>query len=135
MRWVAYLHPAAMLVVLALGIVVFREGLSLRRARMLRAPRDSQRHRRLARGFAALILLGYAAGLASMGWLREEALFQSVHFSLVTAALLGLGVAVILGFSLERRPSGPRRTAHALVGAVGLLLALLGAAAGMAILA
>ena len=135
MRWLAYLHPALMLLVLALGLVVLREGLRVRRARFLRQPFDSRLHRRLARIFVALVVLGFGVGLASMGWLRGEPVFDSVHSILVSGVLVSLLLAATLGLLLERR-GGPRwiRTAHLTLGAGGLLLALAAAVAAFAIL-
>ncbi len=135
MRWLAYLHPALMLLVLALGLVVLREGLRVRRARFLRQPFDSRLHRRLARLFVALVVLGFGAGLASMGWLRGEPVFESVHSILVSGVLVSLLLAASLGLLLER-PAGPRwvRSAHLILGAGGLLLALTAAIAGFALL-
>ncbi len=135
MRWLAYLHPALMLLVLALGLVVLREGLRVRRARFLRQPFDSRLHRRLARLFVALVVLGFGAGLASMGWLRGEPVFESVHSILVSGVLGSLLLAASLGLLLER-PAGPRRvrSAHLILGAGGLLLALTAAIAGFALL-
>ncbi len=135
MRWLAYLHPALMLLVLALGLVVLREGLRVRRARFLRQPFDSRLHRRLARIFVALVVLGFGAGLASMGWLRGEPVFESVHSILVSGVLVSLLLAASLGLLLERR-LGSRwiRSAHLMLGAGGLLLALTAAIAGFAIL-
>ncbi len=135
MRWLAYLHPALMLLVLALGLMVLREGLRVRRARFLRQPFDSRLHRRLARIFVALVVLGFGVGLASMGWLRGEPVFESVHSILVSGVLVSLLLAATLGWSLEQR-GGPRwiRTAHLILGAGGLLLALAAAVAAFAIL-
>ena len=135
MPWLAYLHPALMLMVLALGLVVLREGLRVRRARFLRQRFDSRLHRRLARIFVALVVLGFGAGLASMGWLRGEPIFESVHSTLVSGVLVSLLLAASLGLLLERR-AGPRwiRSAHLILGAGGLLLALTAAIAGFAIL-
>ena len=135
MSWLAYLHPALMLGVLALGLVVLREGLRIRRARFLRQPFDSRRHRRLARIFVGLVVLGFGAGLASMGWLRGEPLFESVHALLVSGVLASLLGAATLGHRLERG-GGPGwiRPAHLVLGAGGLLLALTAAIAGFAIL-
>lgn len=134
MRWLAYLHPALMLVVLGLGLVVLREGLRIRQARLQRLRFDSRRHRRLARIFVALVLLGLTTGLASMGWLRGKALFESVHAVLVSGVTLSLLGAALLGRGLERGAGARVRSVHVLLGAGGLLLALTAAIAGFAIL-
>ena len=134
MRWLAYLHPALMLLVLGLGLVVLREGLRIRQARLQRLRFDSRRHRRLARIFVALVLLGLSTGLASMGWLRGKALFESVHAVLVSGVTLSLLGAALLGRRLERGAGARVRSVHVLLGAGGLLLALTAAIAGFAIL-
>jgi hypothetical protein len=134
-RWLAYAHPLAMVVLLALGVVVLRQGLRIRRARLLGLPRDSRAHRRLARWVVPLIALGFAAGLASMGWLRDEPPARSAHFALALPAAIGFAAGGLLGLRLERRGGSPRmRNLHALLGAGGLLLGLAAAVAGFAIL-
>ena len=134
MRWLAYLHPAAMLAVLALGLVVLLEGLEIRRRRVLRRPFDSRRHRRLARIFLALAVLGFGSGLFSMAVLRGKPLFGSVHAWITSAALCGFVAAAALGFQLERNPRSEVRGPHALAGSIGLLAAFAAAVAGFAIL-
>jgi hypothetical protein len=134
MRWLAYVHPAAMAAVLGLGLLVLREGLRLRRARLLGPSLDSARHRRLAQVFVALIVVGYGSGLLSMGRLRAEPLFDSVHAIFTTGALVGFVLAFALGKQLQHRPGSALRTVHVACGAVGLLLGLAAAVAGIAIL-
>jgi hypothetical protein len=129
-----YLHPVAMVAVLALGLFVLRDGLRIRRGRLLRRPFDARRHRRLARVVVGLAILGFGAGLASMGWLRGKAVFESVHAWLATGALLGFLAGGSLGLALERRAPGHTRTWHALTASAGLLLGLAAAVAGFAIL-
>jgi hypothetical protein len=133
-RALVYLHPVAMLAVLALGLFVLRDGLRIRRGRLLRRPVDARRHRRLARVVVVLAMLGFASGLASMGWLRGKALFESVHAWLATGALVGFSAGGALGLALERRLRGAVRPWHALTASVGLLLGLAAAVAAFAIL-
>ncbi len=134
MSWLAYLHPIAMVGVVGLGLLVLREGLRLRRARLRRRPVSSRAHRRLAKPFVALLLLGYGAGLVSMSVLRGRPLLESFH-SLLTSGVLVCAVAAgILGLRLERRPAVTPRTAHVAAGSLGLLLALAAAIAGFSIL-
>lgn len=134
MRWLAYLHPAAMLAVLALGLVVLLEGLEIRRKRIQKLRFDPRRHRRLARILVALVAVGFGSGLYSMGVLRDKPVFGSVHAWITTAALAGFLVAAALGFQLERNPRSEARGAHALVGGAALLFAFAAAVAGFAIL-
>jgi hypothetical protein len=133
-RWLAYLHPVAMLAVLALGLIVLLEGLAIRRARVLRKRFDSRRHRRLARWFVALVVVGFGSGLFSMAVLRGKPMFGSVHAGLTSAALVAFLAAATLGFQLERNPRSALRDPHVLLGSAGLLLAFAAAVAGFAIL-
>ena len=134
MRWLAYLHPLLMISVLALALFVLREGLRIRRARLAGTAFDSRRHRRLARWVVLLVVGGALAGLFSMGWLRGRPLAESVHFPLAGAAALLIVAAGGFGLWLERGAPLRARTVHALCGAMGVLLALGAAVAGMAIL-
>ena len=134
MRWLAYAHPVLMIAVLALALFVLREGLRIRRHRLRGQPHDSSRHRRFARWVLIGVLLGAAAGLGSMAWLRDRPLMESIHFPLAFAAGLGITAAGGLGLLLERGASLGVRTVHALCGGLGVLLALAAAVAGMAIL-
>lgn len=134
MRWLSWVHPAFMLALLGLGIFVAREGILLRRARLIRHPFDSRRHRRLGRVFVAAAVLGYASGPASLGLLRSEPILQSFHSLLATGALVGLVSAYVLGKILEGRLDSRLRTLHLACGSLGLLLAIVAGVAGMAIL-
>ena len=132
--WLAYLHPVAMIAILALGIVVLREGLRIRRARLTARPIESERHRRLAKRFVPLAALGFCAGLASMAWLRDKDVFESVHSLLALGALSGLVSGGLLGLRLERRAGSRLRVLHSICAGLGLLIGLAAAIAGIAIL-
>ena len=134
MRPLAYLHPAAMVGVLALALFVLRDGLRIRRGRLLRRPVDSRRHRRLARVVVSLAIAGFGAGLLSMAFLRDKPLFSSFHAWLASGALAGFSAGGSLGLALERRGRAPLRNWHALTASAGLLLGLAAAVAGFAIL-
>jgi hypothetical protein len=133
-RWLAYLHPVAMLAVLGLGLIVLIEGLHIRRGRIVGPKWASRRHRRFARIFLALVAVGFVAGLASMAFLREKPVFGSVHAALTSAALVGFAAGGYLGLRLERDLRSPLRGLHAIGASLGLLLALAAAVAGFAIL-
>jgi hypothetical protein len=66
--------------------------------------------------------------------LRGEPLFDSVHAVFATGALTGLVLAFALGKHLQTEPASTIRAVHLGCGAVGLLLALAAAVAGIAIL-
>jgi hypothetical protein len=133
-RWLAYLHPVAMLAVLGLGLVVLIEGLHIRRGRILSQRYDNRRHRRFARVFLLLAGAGFAAGLASMAFLRGKPVFGSVHSVLTSAALVGFAAGGALGLRLEQNLRSGLRGVHAITASLGLLLALAAAVAGFAIL-
>jgi hypothetical protein len=133
MGWLAYAHPAAMLLVLALGMAVLREGLRVRRARLGGRSHGSARHRRLARVFVALVACGWISGVASMLLVRQKPPFESVHAWVASGAALCVGGAWALGRALERGRNGVRPL-HAALGTLGLLLGLAAAIAAFAIL-
>jgi hypothetical protein len=132
--WLAYLHPLAMFAVLGLGLFVLREGIRIRRGRILRRGYDARRHRRLARVFVPIAIAGFASGLASMALLRGKPVFGSVHALLASAALAGFVVGGGLGLVLERNPRSNLRGIHAITASAGLLLGLAAAFAAFAIL-
>lgn len=123
-----------MLLILALAIFVLREGVGIRRARLLQRPIDSRRHRRLARILVVGALLGFGAGLFSMAELRNQPLAESVHFPFALLGVIGFTAAGLLGWRLESGASLSTRKAHAILGTLGILFALGAAVAGMAIL-
>ena len=133
MRWLAYAHPLLMLALIALALLVLREGLRIRRGRLLGRPVPSARHRRWGRWVVLAVPLGLASGIATMAW-RGEPLLGSVHFRLALGAALGLCAGGALGLRLERGAGSRLRGLHALLGATGVLLGLVGAVAGFAIL-
>ena len=134
MRAAAYLHPVAMVAILALGLFVLRDGLRIRRGRLLGRPVSSRRHRRLAPWVVWLAVAGFGAGLGSMAWLRGKPVFESVHFWLASGALTGLSSGGYLGLQLERNLRAPIRGWHVLLAGGGLLFGLAAAVAGFAIL-
>jgi hypothetical protein len=133
-RWLAYLHPIGMVAVLGLGLFVLRDGLNIRRGRILRLRYDSARHRRLARVFVVIAIAGFLSGLASMALLRDKPLFGSVHALLASGALAGFVIGGTLGLGLERNLRSSLRGLHAITASTGLLLGLAAAFAAFAIL-
>lgn len=121
---------------LLLAGAVLREGLALRRARRLRRPPPSgarQRHLRLARPTVSLIGVGFLAGLVSAVWLRGMPPLRSFH-ALLACLALGLFLAAArMGARLERGEHGVRAL-HAALGAGALLVSVVAAIAGFALL-
>jgi hypothetical protein len=134
MEWLAWLHPASMLAVLALGFVALRDGAHIRRARLDGSAADSRRHRRLGKIFVILATLGYGSGVASMVAVRGEAALQSLHALFTSAAVACVLCAGGLGLALERGAGTTVRAIHLICGAGGLLAALAAAVAAFAIL-
>ena len=135
MRWLVWVHPVLMTALLALALATLREGLRIRRGRIVGRRADSRRHRRLGRLAVPLLILGFGAGLASMAWLRPaEPLAESVHFRLALPAVVGLAAGGFFGLRLERGARGATRGLHAWLAALGLLLGLAAGVAGFAIL-
>lgn len=135
-RWLPYLHPTWMLVALALCLGALRVGLSLRRARLVRAPRPRgarERHLRLAKSGVALLLAGAVLGPISVALLRDWTPMSTFHALLGGCAAVLFGGAALQGRRLERGDRGARR-AHAALAAGALALALVAAVAGFALL-
>ncbi len=133
MRWPAYVHPGLMIGVLALALFVLREGLRVRRARLLGNPFDSSRHQRWARILVGLVVLGFGLGLASLGLLRGQPVGESVHFPLALASAAGITLAGALGTWLAWGAPPRVRAVHAVCGAAGVLLGIGAAIAGLAL--
>ncbi|MEN8183168.1 MAG: DUF4079 family protein [Myxococcota bacterium] len=105
LRWLAYGHPAWMVLALATVGLTLRAGLGLRRARRLHLPRTAEsirRHTRLGRVAVALVVVGFVGGPLSMWWLRGRMPYGTVHAYLATSAAALFVTVAILGLRLER---------------------------------
>jgi polyferredoxin len=135
-RVLAHLHPAWMLISLALAVLTLRAGLALRRARLGRAPRDPglrRRHLRLAKPAVVLVLAGFVGGPLSAVWLRGWEPFASFHGALGLVVATLFAAAALIGRRLERGRSRAFQL-HALLGALAVLGAALAAVAGFVLL-
>jgi len=135
-RWLAYAHPAWMVVALGLALVALRLGLTLRRARLrgTPAPRGTRRlHLRVAKLAVAFVLLGFLAGPLSVWGLRDWTPLSTFHGLVGGVAAVLFAGAAAQGRRLER---GDReaRTLHAWLGAGALLAGLVAAMAGFDLL-
>ena len=104
----AYIHPAAQVAILILGLYLLGLGLRIRNNRRLGAGPDTARlaglHIRLARWFTALLAIGYILGPLGMHYALGESLFVTAHSYFGTLALsLFLGTAY-LGRKLRIAP-------------------------------
>ena len=121
--------------VLACGLAL-RSGLAMRRSRRFRTPRSPglrEKHLTIAKPAVVAIVLGFIGGPISTGWLRDWALLQTFHgwIGIVAGALFG--AAMLLGRRLERRESRSF-DAHALLGLLAMLAALVAFVAGFVLL-
>jgi hypothetical protein len=120
-RALVYLHPLAALA--ALGLAVYTGSLGLR-SRSPRRDREElrRRHARLGPWLWALVIVNWAAGLATVWWLRDELEpAASGHFTLGTAivALYSAAAAVSRLVPTDARA----RAVHPVLGAAATLLA------------
>ena len=125
-----------MVVSLALAFLALRSGLSLRRSRIRRAGRTPEmrpRHLRFAKPAAAMVAVGFLAGLGSWAWLRGGEVLGTFHgFVGVTAVSLFIAAAVV-GHRIEKGES-KAFDVHALLGGLALLVGALAAVAGFVLL-
>ncbi len=134
--WLAYGHPAWMIVALGLCLFTLRIGLSLRRARAAgRPPPRGARvlHLRLAKPAVAIVLAGATLGPLSVALLRDWTPMSTFHSLLGgIAAVLFVGTA-LQGRRLERGDLSARNV-HALLGGAAVSIALATAIAGFVLL-
>jgi uncharacterized membrane protein YedE/YeeE len=137
--WLAHLHPAVMLVALALAGLALRQGLAMRRRRIRGEPPKRSllaAHLKLAKPAVLLVVLGLLSGPVSAVWLRGWSPFGTLHGWLAVAAAGLFVAAAVQGHRLEegrvRREDGAN--GHGLLGTVAMLLAAVAAAAGMVLL-
>jgi hypothetical protein len=127
--WLAYVHPAWMVIGLVLALLTLRLGLALRSARrrgVRREPSLRRSHVRLARPTLAVLVVGYAGGLASAVWLRGFEPFGTFH---ALAGSMALALFLATGVLGQRLLRGRSRAVevHARLG----LLAVLASAAAV----
>lgn len=121
--------------VLACGLAL-RSGMTLRRSRRFRTRRDPglrEKHLAIAKPAVAAIVLGFLGGPVSSLWLRNWEPLRTFHGWIgITAAALFIA-AMLLGRKLE---AGTSRAfdAHALLGLLAMLSALVAFVAGFVLL-
>ena len=125
-----------MLVSVVLCGVSLRAGLVLRRTRRFRTRRPPglrESHLRFAKPAVIAVLLGFLGGPISAVLLRNWEPFRTFHgvVGLVAAALFA--AAGVLGLRLERRRSR-QYDAHALLGLLAMLAAVIASVAGFVLL-
>lgn len=125
-----------MVVSILLCGVALRAGLALRRARRFRVkrrPGARDAHLRIAKPAVAMVLIGFLGGPVSAVVLRDWEPFRSFHSGAgLVAAALFVGTA-LLGRRLER---GTARAfdAHALLGMLAMLAAVVAGVAGFVLM-
>jgi hypothetical protein len=125
-----------MLAAIVACAVALRLGLQLRRSRRFRKPRANdlrERHLRIAKPAVAAIFVGLIAGPISAIWLRDWAPLESFHSWIGILAAALFGAAAVLGHRLEEH-HGRAFDAHALLGLLAMLAALVAAVAGFVLL-
>jgi hypothetical protein len=134
--YLAYVHPAWMLVSLALAGAALRAGLALRRARRVgrrRSAEEYRRHLRFAKPTLVLLAVGFALGLASSVGLRGWSALGTAHGAVASAALASFLATGALGRALERGTSRAVEW-HARLAALSLLLAAAALGTGFVLL-
>jgi len=119
-RRLAYLHPIAGLVAIALAVYAASLGVRSRSARA-GADRARRRHAALGPWLYTLFLLTWLGGWTTVEWLTpdvEEA--AEAHFAVGSAIMACLTAAALLSRRIRRDPRA--RTIHPLLGATALLL-------------
>lgn len=136
LRLLAFLHPAWMVVAIALALSAASLGLGIRRQRAagrVVSPRLRRRHLHLGKLAIAACTAGFALGPVSMALLRGRTIFDSFHGILgivVTGLFLWTGHS---GRALARGDATSRGLHRAVAGAA-IATALLSAVAGFALL-
>ena len=125
-----------MVVSILLCGAALRAGLVLRRARRFGGPRRPgarAAHLRVAKPAAVAVLIGFLGGPISAVALRDWEPFRTFHSGVgLVAAALFVATAV-LGRRLERGTARPV-DAHALLGMLAMLAAVVGAVAGFVLM-
>ena len=124
-RMLSYLHPLFMIITVGLLALVFKEGVSLRQARLQgSSSRNRSLHTRLAKIVTGLILVGAISGPISAVRLRGWDAFESVHSRITLSVVTVCILTATLGWLLEHHQF-QRPAVHGWLG----LLPLLGATA------
>jgi len=134
--YLAYLHPLWMLGSLGLAVIALRAGLALRRARRLGQRRSAEayrRHLRVAKPTLVLLVLGFAAGIASSVLLRGWDAFGTAHSVVASTALASFLATGTLGWRLEHGRSRAVEW-HARFAALSVLLAAAALGTGFVLL-
>jgi len=116
--------------------VALRFGLRLRTSRRFRKPRPRglrERHLRVAKPAVVAVMVGLIAGPVSAIWLRDWQPLESFHAWIGILAAALFGAAAVLGHRMEEHRSRAF-DAHALVGLLAMLAALVAAVAGFVLL-
>ena len=142
-RWLAYGHPAFMVVALGLSLVALRSGLLLRRARLRKRPAPPGTragHIKLAKVAVAMLLVGFVLGPLSTFFLRGWTPFDTFHG--VSGGIAGVLFALTAarGRALERGPARggkndpTTRDMHAILALASVAFGAMAAFAGFVLL-
>jgi Protein of unknown function (DUF4079) len=135
-RALAFVHPAWMLMSLALAIATARLGLIMRRRRLAGQPAGAdlrRRHLRFGKTSLVAIAIGFVIGPVSMVLIRERPAFDSFHSVL---GLIVAGLFLWTGWSGRALSRGRQdaRDIHRIAAASSLAAAAVSAVAGFILL-
>jgi len=135
-RTLAFVHPAWMLVSIALALATARLGLEIRKLRLAGQPAGASRRRRhlwLGKTTLIAIGIGFAMGPLSMHFLRDRSVFDSFHSVL---GIIVVGLFAWTGWSGRALSLGNHaaRDVHRIAAASSLGAALVSAVAGFILL-
>jgi protein-S-isoprenylcysteine O-methyltransferase Ste14 len=125
-----------MIVAMVAAGVALRAGLSIRRARRFRQRRAAglrKTHLRFAKPAVVALLIGFLGGPVSAVLLRNWEPIRSFHGSMGLLAAALFAAAACAGRRIERRRSSAF-DAHALLGLVAMLAAVIAGVAGFVLL-
>lgn len=125
-----------MLVAIVACAIALRLGMQLRRGRRFRRPSPKglrERHMRFAKPAVVAVVVGFIAGPISAVWLRDWGPLETFHAWIGILAALLFAAAAILGHRIEEHRSRAF-DAHALLGLLAMLAAVVAAVAGFVLL-
>lgn len=139
--YLPYIHPVWQTTTLLLMVVSLSLGLRLRRERThpwkaTARARLVRSHLIVAKTFLGLLTVGYALGVLTMAFVREQPVFRTAHgyFGSIVLGLFWLGAWYGARLAGGRAPTAQDRSNHAFCVVLGAILALAVAVMGYALL-
>jgi len=139
--YLPYIHPVWQTTTLLLMVVSLSLGLRLRRERAhpwkaTARGRLIRSHLIVAKTFLGMLTVGYALGVLTMAFVREEPVFRTAHgyFGSIVLGLFWLGAWYGARLAGGRAPTAQDRSNHAFCVVLGAILALAVAVMGYVLL-